>query len=80
MRTRMIAALIVAATPVLPAQRAAPASAPTPRLADGTPNLGRVPGESGVNGELAEYIRQENNQYLIRLTDDFGHPLFGTKR
>jgi hypothetical protein len=33
-----------------------------------------------VNGELAEYICQENNQYLIRLTDDFGQPLFGTKR
>jgi len=28
------------------------------------------------NGELAEYICQENNQYLIRLTDDFGQPLF----
>ena len=50
MRIRMIAALIVAATPALLGQRGAPASAPTPRLADGTPNLGRVPGERGVWG------------------------------
>jgi len=28
------------------------------------------------NAELAEYICQENNRYLIRLTDDFGQPLF----
>ena len=28
------------------------------------------------SGELTEYICQENNQYLIRLTDDFGQPLF----
>ncbi|PYQ79625.1 MAG: hypothetical protein DMG01_08260 [Acidobacteria bacterium] len=33
-----------------------------------------------ANGELAEYICQENNQYLLRLTDDFGQPLFATKR
>ncbi len=33
-----------------------------------------------ASGELAEYICQENNQYLIRLTDDFGQPLFGRKR
>jgi len=33
-----------------------------------------------ANGEFAEYICQENNQYLIRLTDDFGQPLFGHKR
>jgi hypothetical protein len=33
-----------------------------------------------ANGELAEYICQENNQYLIRLTDDFGQPIFGPKR
>jgi len=33
-----------------------------------------------ANGELAEYICQENNQYLIRLTDDFGQPIFGRKR
>jgi hypothetical protein len=33
-----------------------------------------------ANGELAEYICQENNQYLIRLTDDFGQPLFERKR
>ena len=32
------------------------------------------------NAELAEYICQENNQYLIHLTDDFGEPLFGRKR
>jgi hypothetical protein len=29
------------------------------------------------NGELAEYICQENNKYLERLTDDFGTPIFG---
>ena len=33
-----------------------------------------------ANAELAEYICQENNQYLIHLTDDFGEPLFGRKR
>jgi hypothetical protein len=33
-----------------------------------------------ANGELAEYICQENNQYLLRLTDDFGQPLFGRNR
>jgi hypothetical protein len=33
-----------------------------------------------ANGELAEYVCQENNQYLIRLTDDFGQPLLGRKR
>jgi len=33
-----------------------------------------------ANGELTEYICQENNQYLLRLTDDFGQPLFGPKR
>ena len=33
-----------------------------------------------ANGELAEYICQENNQYLLHLTDDFGSPLFGKKR
>ena len=31
-------------------------------------------------GELAEYICQENNKYLQRLTDDFGHPLFGKRQ
>ena len=30
------------------------------------------------NGELTEYICQENNRYLQRLTDDFGQPI-GTK-
>jgi len=29
------------------------------------------------NGELTEYICQENNKYLQRLTDDLGQPLFG---
>ena len=29
------------------------------------------------NAELAEYICQENNKYLQRLTDDFGQPVFG---
>jgi hypothetical protein len=30
-----------------------------------------------ANAELAEYICQENNKYLQRLTDDFGQPVFG---
>ena len=30
-----------------------------------------------ANGELTEYICQENNRYLNRLTDDFGEPVFG---
>ena len=30
-----------------------------------------------ANGELSEYICQENNKYLHRLTDDFGEPIFG---
>ena len=29
------------------------------------------------NAELSEYICQENNKYLQRLTDDFGQPVFG---
>jgi len=32
-----------------------------------------------ANGELTEYICQENNKYLQRLTDDFGESLFGKK-
>ena len=32
-----------------------------------------------ANGELSEYICQENNRYLLRLTDDFGQPIFGTR-
>ena len=32
-----------------------------------------------ANGELTEYICQENNKYLQRLTDDFGQPIFGKK-
>jgi hypothetical protein len=31
------------------------------------------------NADLTEYICQENNKYLQRLTDDFGKPIFGTK-
>ena len=31
-------------------------------------------------GELTEYICQENNKYLQRLTDDLGQPLFGPKK
>ena len=30
-----------------------------------------------ADGELVEYICQENNKYLQKLTDDFGQPLFG---
>jgi hypothetical protein len=30
-----------------------------------------------ANGELSEYICQENNRYLNRMTDDFGQPVFG---
>ena len=32
-----------------------------------------------TTGELTEYICQENNKYLQRLTDDFGQPIFGKK-
>ena len=32
-----------------------------------------------ADGELQEYICQENNQYLNRLTDDLGQPLFGPR-
>ncbi len=32
-----------------------------------------------ANAELTEYICQENNKYLQRLTDDFGEPVFGKK-
>ena len=32
-----------------------------------------------VTAELPEYICQENNQYLNRLTDDFGQPIFGPR-
>lgn len=31
------------------------------------------------NGELTEYICQENNRYLLRLRDDFGQPVFGNR-
>ena len=30
--------------------------------------------------ELPEYICQENNQYLNRLVDDFGPPIFGPRQ
>ena len=30
-------------------------------------------------GELKEYICQENNQYLLNLTDDLGKPIFGPR-
>jgi hypothetical protein len=33
-----------------------------------------------ATGELTEYICQENNKYLQRLTDDFGQPIFGGKK
>jgi hypothetical protein len=33
----------------------------------------------GVAAELPEYICQENNQYLNRLVDDFGQPIFGAR-
>jgi hypothetical protein len=32
-----------------------------------------------ADGELTEYICQENNKYLQRLTDDLGQPIFGKK-
>ena len=32
-----------------------------------------------ANAELTEYICQENNKYLRRLTDDFGRPVFDAK-
>ncbi|HJZ77943.1 MAG TPA: hypothetical protein VKE51_39715 [Vicinamibacterales bacterium] len=31
------------------------------------------------NGELAEYICQENNRYMAALKDDFGNPIVGRK-
>ena len=30
--------------------------------------------------ELREYICQENNRFLLKLTDDFGQPIFGRKQ
>jgi hypothetical protein len=33
-----------------------------------------------ATGELSEYICQENNKYLQRLTDDVGEPIFGGKK
>jgi len=73
--TRCATALLCAVSvgAVVFAPRGAPPG-PAPRLADGTPNLGRVPGEKGIWN--VPWIRT----YLIRLTDDFGQPLFGRKR
>jgi len=52
MKSCLMSALIVVAMPILVAQRGGPPApaGPTPRLADGTPNLGRAPGEKGVWG------------------------------
>ena len=33
-----------------------------------------------ATGELTEYICQENNKYLQRLTDDVGQPIFGPRK
>jgi hypothetical protein len=33
----------------------------------------------GATAELQEYICQENNAYLNRLTDDFGNPVISGK-
>ena len=33
-----------------------------------------------ATSELPEYICQENNQYLNRLVDDFGQPIFGPRQ
>ena len=33
-----------------------------------------------ANAELPEYICQENNQYLHRLVDDLGQPIFGARQ
>ena len=33
-----------------------------------------------ADGELPEYICQENNQYLNRLEDDLGQPIFGARQ
>ena len=43
----LVVAVTAAASLAISAQQAA-APVPTPRLADGTPNLGRVPGETGI--------------------------------
>ncbi len=32
-----------------------------------------------ADGELMEYVCQENNRYLYRLTDDFGQPIFSDR-
>ncbi len=48
LRCAGLIAAIACAAPVALTQRGAPPPGPAPRLADGTPNLGRVPGETGV--------------------------------
>src|SRR5215831_1977871 len=79
MRARVVlttAALVAASFWVLQAQapggrgRGNPAaSLPTPRLADGTVNFGRVPGEKGI--WQVPYITNMGD----RLVDDQGNPL-----
>jgi hypothetical protein len=32
------------------------------------------------NGEVTEYICQENNRFLLGLTDDFGQPVFKQRK
>ena len=32
-----------------------------------------------AGAELQEYICQENNKYMQKLTDDFGQPMFGSE-
>src|SRR5438552_4098750 len=48
MRAVLIAACLSVAAALLAAQRGAAPPEPMPRLADGTPNLGRVAGEKGI--------------------------------
>jgi hypothetical protein len=35
--------------------------------------------DTDLTPELPEYICQENNSYLNRLTDDLGQPIFGPR-
>src|ERR1041384_2632813 len=48
MRAVVIAACLSAGAALVAAQRGAAPAEPVPRLADGTPNLGRVAGEKGI--------------------------------
>ena len=74
MRIRSIAVLMIVLTPALFAQRGAPAPAdPMPRLANGTPNLGRVAGEKGIWGvpwirNMA--LRIDNDQDRLTYSND----------